>query len=70
MTPEQMQKIVDDAPEWADTYLFNGIYADSKIVNCGAIGILLDSIRTELAKHDTLDLEPADIPHGCIVLEK
>ena len=34
-------------------------------------GVLcVDGLRTELAKHDTLDLEPADIPHGCIVLEK
>ena len=30
----------------------------------------LSNLRTELAKHETLDLEPADIPHGCIVLEK
>ena len=36
---ETMQKIVDNAPEWADTYLFHGIYSDSKIVDCGAMGI-------------------------------
>lgn len=30
----------------------------------------IDALKAELAKHDTLDLEPADIPHGCIVLEK
>lgn len=70
MTLEQMQKIVDGAPEWADTYLFNCIYADSKIVNCGAIGISLDSIRTQLAKREPMELRSVDIPHGTIVLEK
>ena len=76
MTPEQMQKIVDDAPEWA-------VWFDPKMNDYGdgewdhVEGIIslddlvhIPTIRTELAKHDTLDLEPADIPHGCIVLEK
>ena len=67
---ETMQKIVDNAPEWADTYLFHGIYSDSKIVDCGAVGISLDSIRTELAKREPMDLRSVDIPHGTIVLEK
>lgn len=70
MTPEQMQKIVDGAPEWADTYLFHGIYSDSKIVDCGAVGISLDDIRSELAKREPMDLRSVDIPHGTIVLEK
>lgn len=69
MTPEQMQKIVDGAPEWAEN--FNAYLAayGSGGVPCKG-DILLDDLRTQLAKHDTLDLEPADIPHGTIVLEK
>jgi len=70
MTPEQMQKIVDNAPEWADTYLFHGIYSDSKIVDCGAVGISLTDLRTEIAKREPMDLRDVDIPHGTIVLEK
>jgi len=72
MNTEQMQKIVDGAPEWATTYCtayaaysatFHW-YGSCK--NCYEV----HALRTELAKHDTLDLEPADIPHGTIVLEK
>ncbi len=70
MNIETMQKIVDGAPKWADTYLFHGIYSDSKIVDCGAIGIPLDNLRTELAKREPMDLRDVDIPHGTIVLEK
>lgn len=69
MTPEQMQKIVDDAPEWAKyVRKTKGMthYSESHLVGSTSI----DKLRTELAKHDTLDLEPADIPHGTIVLEK
>lgn len=68
MTPEQMQKIVDGAPEWA-------IYWD-RASNCYTDmwidwdDISIDQLKLKLSKHDTLDLEPADIPHGTIVLEK
>lgn len=69
MTPEQMQKIVDDAPEWAaGINTHSGCYFGGGKFCLG--DVLLSELRTELAKHDTLDLEPADIPHGCIVLEK
>lgn len=68
MTPEQMQKIVDGAPEWAKWWCKE----KSKFLDfipCSEC-VAIEYLRTELAKHDTLDLEPADIPHGTIVLEK
>ena len=69
MNLEQMKKIVDGAPEWASIYSIsdNCYYEDYAMYHDD---ILLCNLRTELAKHDTLDLEPADIPHGTIVLEK
>ena len=61
-----MQKIVDEAPEWAKCYC-DGFYIDRKTHSkC----VKIADLRDQLAKHDTLDLEPADIPHGTIVLEK
>ena len=71
MTPEQMQKIVDGAPKLSDYYCASAEMYHS----CDDLGhydccINLQDLRAELAKHDTLDLEPADIPHGCIVLER
>ena len=72
MDIKQMQKIVDDAPEWASGYCESlSVYTASAGQNAKHLNITsLDSMRAELAKHDTLDLEPADIPHGCIVLER
>lgn len=72
MTPEQMQKVVDDAPEWASGYCERlSVYTASEGQNAKHLNITsLDDMRAEIAKQDTLDLEPADIPHGCIVLEK
>ena len=55
MDIETMRKIVDGAPELADTYLFHGIYSDSKIVDCGAVGISLDGLRIAIANHDRTD---------------
>ena len=60
-----MRKIVDDAPDWAKSW--DGLFYTSDYMQ-GAVRI--SDLRSEIAKHDTLDLEPADIPHGCIVLEK
>ena len=69
MDIKTMQKIVDDAPEWAVAVnLHNGMYYDKSEVSKGDVWLI--DLRTELAKRDTLDLEPSDIPHGCIVLEK
>ena len=72
MDIKKMQKIVDEAPEWASGYCESlSVYTASEGQNAKHLNITsLDSMRAELAKHDTLDLEPADIPHGCIVLEK
>lgn len=69
MTLEQMQKIVDGAPEWAES--FNTLI-DSYGIKCIPCrgDILLDDLRTEIAKREPMDLRDVDIPHGTIVLEK
>lgn len=84
MTPEQMQKIVDDAPETA-TYFSGGKYYEEwshtgwvvsdgrQWVDCkkpSGVLISLDDLRTELAKREPMDLRGVDIPHGTIVLER
>lgn len=69
MTPEQMQKIVDGAPEWAKyVRRTSGMthYSESYFVGAASI----DRLRTELAKREPMDLRDVDIPHGTIVLEK
>ena len=67
MTPEQMQKIVDNAPEWAIYWNKKmGFYTKGEYRS----NISLDDIRTELAKREPMDLRDVDIPHGTIVLEK
>ena len=72
MTPEQMQKIVDGAPEWAFGYCQSlSVYTASADSNAKHLNITsLDSMRTELAKREPMDLRSVDIPHGTIVLEK
>ncbi len=65
MTPEQMQKIVDDAPEWAKWW--DGLFYASDYMQ-GAVRI--SYLRDQLAKHEPMDLRSVDIPHGTIVLEK
>lgn len=69
MTLEQMQKIVDGAPEWAVAVnMNNGMYYDKSEVSKGDIWLI--DLRTELAKREPMDLRSVDIPHGTIVLEK
>ena len=69
MTPEQMQKIVDNAPEWAvSVNMNNSMYYDKSEVSKGDIWLI--DLRTELAKREPMDLRDVDIPHGTIVLEK
>lgn len=72
MTYEQMQKIVDGAPEWAFGYCQSlSVYTASAGNNAKHLDITsLDSMRTELAKREPMDLRSVDIPHGTIVLEK
>lgn len=66
---EQMQKIVDAAPEWAVAVnLHNGMYYDKSEVSKGDIWLI--DLRLQLAKREPMDLRSVDIPHGTIVLEK
>jgi len=72
MNLELMKKIVDRAPEWAFGYCTNlDVYTastgkDAKLLNI----VSIDSLRSQLAKREPMDLRAVDIPHGTIVLEK
>lgn len=69
MTPEQMQKIVDGAPEGAKyVRKTSGMTHYSEAYFVGATSI--EKLRTQLAKREPMDLRDADIPHGTIILEK
>lgn len=69
MTPEQMQKIMDNAPEWAENFnVYLSAYGSGGILCKG--DILLSDLRTQLAKREPMDLRDVDIPHGTIVLER
>ena len=69
MNLEQMKKIVDGAPEWATGInTHSGAYFGGDKFCRG--DVLLADLRTELAKHEPMDLRAVDIPHGAIVLEK
>lgn len=69
---ETMKKIVDGAPEWAFGYCTNlDVYTASTGKDAKLLDIVsIDSLRTELAKREPMDLRAVDIPHGTIVLEK
>lgn len=70
MNLEQMKKIVEGAPKDATGYSVqsNDYFYGKKWID--STEYLISDLRTELAKHDPLDLEPSDIPHGCVVVEK
>ena len=69
MNLEQMKKIVDRAPEWADNFnVYIAAYGSGRVLCKGDVA--LDDLRTELAKREPMDLRAVDIPHGTIVLEK
>jgi len=69
MNLEQMKKIVDGAPEWADNFnVYIAAYGSGRVLCKG--DVLLADLRTELAKREPMDLRAVDIPHGTIVLEK
>lgn len=72
MTPEQIQKIVDDAPDWAFGYCQSlSVYTSSAGQETKLLNITsLDSMRAELARREPMELRDVDIPHGTIVLEK
>lgn len=69
---ETMKKIVDGAPEWAFGYCTNlDVYATSTGKDAKLLDIVsIADLRTELAKHEPMELRAVDIPHGTIVLEK
>ena len=68
MTIEQMQKIVDGAPEWAKWWCKEKRkFLD--FIPCSEC-VTIESLRTQLAKREPMDLRSVDIPHGTIVLEK
>lgn len=72
MNLDQMKKIVDGAPDWAFGYCTNlDVYTastgkDAKLLNI----VSIDSLRSQLAKREPMDLRAVDIPHGTIFLEK
>ena len=69
MTPQQMQKIVDGAPEWAENFnVYLAAYGSGGVPCKG--DILLDDLRTELSKREPMDLRSVDIPHGTVVIDK
>lgn len=70
MKPEQMQKIVDNAPEWALSYCEKAMDYFVIAVSDFDCCCNLSDLRTELSKREPMDLRDVDIPHGTIVLEK
>ena len=69
MNLDQMKKIVDGAPEWAESFnIYLAMYGSGGVPCKG--DILLSNLRTELAKREPMDLRTVDIPHRTIVLEK
>ena len=72
MNLEQMKKIVDGAPSYATSVVVSkcGNYALYGRGNQSGSRIMLNDLRTELAKREPMDLRAVDIPHGTIVLEK
>ena len=72
MNLEQMKKIVDGAPSYATSVVVSkcGNYALYGRGNQSGSRIMLDDLRTELAKREPMDLRAVDIPHGTVVLEK
>ena len=69
MNLDQMKKIVDRAPKWADNFnVYIAAYGSGRVLCKGDIS--LDDLRTELAKREPMELRAVDIPHGTIVLEE
>ena len=67
-----MKKIVDGAPSDATSVVVSkcGNYALYGRGNQSGSRIMLDDLRTKLAKHEPMNLRAVDIPHDTIVLEK
>ena len=71
MTLEQMKKIVDGAHDGARYYCtsVNTYHLCDDLISFECCLVIAD-LRTELAKHEPMDLHAVDIPHGTIVLGK
>ena len=67
---ELSREIVSSQPKWASNVRVSEITGTWEYTEKVLPSFSIDDLRTQLAKHDTLDLEPSDIPHGTIVLEK
>lgn len=52
---------------YRNQYSFEPYFAGDKFCRGD---VLLDDLRTELAKREPMELRAVDIPHGTIVLEK
>ena len=71
MTLEQMKKIVDGAPKDGRYYCTTAkVYHLCDDLNGFECCVSISDLRTELAKHEPMDLRAVAIPHGTIVLEK
>ena len=71
MNLEQMKKIVDGAPKDGRYYCTTAkVYHLCDDLNGFECCVSISDLRTELAKHEPMNLRAVDIPHGTIVLEK
>ena len=71
MNLELMKKIVDGAPKDGRYYCTTAkVYHLCDDLNGFECCVSISDLRTELAKHEPMDLRAIDIPHGTIVLEK
>ena len=66
-----MKKIVDGAPKDGRYYCTTAkVYHLCDDLNGFECCVSISDLRTELAKHEPMDLRAVAIPHGTIVLEK
>lgn len=71
LTIEEMKKIVDDAPEWADTWLLpDGEYCSIGIQVDDGVYLSLSKMRSRLNAEGLEVLRDVDIPPNCIVIDK
>ena len=71
MNLELMKKIVDGAPKDGRYYCTTAkVYHLCDDLNGFECCVSISDLRTELAKHEPMELRAVDIPHGTIVLEK
>ena len=62
MVFETMKKIVDRAPEWAESFNIHlAAYGSGRVLCKGDIS--LDDLRDQLARREPMELRAVDIPH-------